>query len=75
MIHSAWAGRESGELVLPPSCLRVEVGDGLNIPVDTRLVAARASQIDIGADRAVSFTGANGRVLADENHFWGAQFA
>lgn len=57
LIHRAWVARESGEFALPPSYAKFEAGDAMFLPVGNRTIGVQAQQINIGADRTVSFQG------------------
>jgi hypothetical protein len=53
MLHEAWLGREAASLTLPPSLLRLEPGDSINIPMGNRILQVRIQSTDMGYERKV----------------------
>lgn len=51
MIQEAWAQREGAEFTLPPSMIRFDPGDVLNITIKGRPMAFRLQQVDTGEKR------------------------
>lgn len=57
LLFKAWAAREKGEFVLPPSYARMDVGDLVYVPIGSRAVAGQLSNIDDALARQMEFVG------------------
>jgi len=57
VIHQAWAARENGSVMLPPSLYKLDPGDGITFPLDSRTGQGRIQSIDTGEAREVTFQG------------------
>ncbi|MBX9456117.1 MAG: glycoside hydrolase/phage tail family protein [Rhizobium sp.] len=57
LVQQAWAAREHGSLLLPPSRLALEPGDGVRFNVGSRSVSGRLLQIETGEYRSTEFAG------------------
>lgn len=55
IIQQKWIEREGGEVLLPPSYVRLEPGDALTLPFGSRNVDVRIKQIDTGDARKIEF--------------------
>jgi hypothetical protein len=51
IIHQAWTAREQAELALPPSLLRVDPGDVIQLPIKGRSFNLRVNSIEAGEYR------------------------
>jgi hypothetical protein len=57
MLFHSWSGRESASFILPPSCLRFEPGDGVELVTGDMPLSLRIEEISEGYARSVKARG------------------
>ncbi len=67
-LFKAWAARERGNLALPPSYARMDVGDVVYVPVGSRAVSAQLTDVTDAGHRAVEFMGFDQALLTSPGY-------